>query len=252
MIFRRRWLVTTLLVVVAMAGMARLGIWQLDRLEQRQAFNERVLEQISQASLELNGLTMNLDLTAMEYRDVVVRGKYDFSQEMVLRNQAWNGLYGVHLLTPLVIDGTEQMVLVDRGWIPAEDFEEGRLTQFQEFGTVEVRGVFRRSMERADFGRMTDEAPVPGEWQMAWNLVNLELMSQQASVILLSAYIQQSPDSNWKGMPYRSQPDLEISEGPHLGYAIQWFTFAGILGAGYPVFVSREEKKHSVNQIGEE
>ena len=60
---------------------------------------------------------------------------------------------------------------------------------------------------------------------------------------LLPVYVQQAPDPAWTSLPYRSQPDVEISEGPHLGYALQWFTFSALLGLGYPVFIRRQERK---------
>ena len=41
-LFSRRWIPATILVIVGMMITARLGIWQLDRLEQRRAFNQRV------------------------------------------------------------------------------------------------------------------------------------------------------------------------------------------------------------------
>ena len=44
-LFSRRWIFATILVLIAMGVMVRLGIWQLNRLEQRRAFNERVLAQ---------------------------------------------------------------------------------------------------------------------------------------------------------------------------------------------------------------
>ena len=46
---------------------------------------------------------------------------------------------------------------------------------------------------------------------------------------LLPVYIQEAPEPAWQGPPYRSQPTLDLTEGPHMGYAIQWFTFAGLL-----------------------
>jgi surfeit locus 1 family protein len=52
-------------------------------------------------------------------------------------------------------------------------------------------------------------------------------------------YIQQSPVGSWTGLPYRSEPDIEITEGPHMGYAIQWFTFAVIIAAGYPILIRK-------------
>jgi surfeit locus 1 family protein len=124
--FSRRWLLATLLVAAAMAVMVRLGIWQLDRLEQRREFNARVLAQINQPALVLKGPALQADLASMEYRPVVVEGEYDFSQQVALRNQVWENQAGVHLLTPLRIAGTEQSVLVNRGG-PGARFYEHRL-----------------------------------------------------------------------------------------------------------------------------
>ena len=116
--FSRRWFLTTLLVLVGMGVLARLGIWQLDRLDQRRAFNARVQAQIDQPPLDLDAKGLNADLTNMEYRQVVVTGEYDHSQEIAIRNQYWGNEWGVHLVTPLKIDGTEQAVLVDVTLIP--------------------------------------------------------------------------------------------------------------------------------------
>jgi surfeit locus 1 family protein len=49
--------------------------------------------------------------------------------------------------------------------------------------------------------------------------------------------------------PIPSQPVLDLSEGPHLGYAIQWFSFAVILGLGYPFYIRREEKRRNVGLL---
>jgi surfeit locus 1 family protein len=243
--FSRRWFLTTLLVLVGMGVLARLGIWQLDRLDQRRAFNARVQAQIDQPPLDLDAKGLNADLTNMEYRQVVVTGEYDHSQEIAIRNQYWGNEWGVHLVTPLKIDGTEQAVLVDRGWIPAADFESGDWSRFAEPGIVTVSGVIRASRDRADFGFRRDPEPAPGETLRAWNFINVPGISQQVSLSLLPVYIQQAPDPTWTGMPYRAQPELELTEGPHLGYAIQWFTFAALLGLGYPFFIQRQERRQS-------
>src|SRR3972149_566939 len=96
----------TLLVLSVAGGMVRLGIWQLDRLAQRRALNDRVEAQLSQPRLNLNTAGIGADLGSMEYREVVVTGEYDPSGEVALRNQVWNNHIGVHLLTPLHIGGS--------------------------------------------------------------------------------------------------------------------------------------------------
>ncbi|HBY92393.1 MAG: SURF1 family protein [Ardenticatenaceae bacterium] len=251
LLFGRQWWWTTLLVIVAVAVMARLGTWQLDRLAQRRAFNARVSAQLNQPPLMLTAGTLGVDLTEMEYRSVVVAGRYDRSQEVALRNQVWGNQLGVHLLTPLVIEGSDRAVLVDRGWIPFEDWPPKQADQFAEPGTVEVHGVIRRSRSRSDFGGLFDPAPPPGERRLTWTQPNVALIDAQVSYPLLPVYIQQAPDPAWTSLPYRSQPELDLSEGPHLGYAIQWFLFAAILGIGYPIYVRQQSQQRAARPVAE-
>jgi surfeit locus 1 family protein len=228
--------------------MVRLGLWQLDRLEQRRAFNSRVQAQLAETPLDLDAALTDgslVDLTSrlpyMEYRSIMVSGEYDHSQEVALRNQIWENRLGVRILTPLRITGTDIYVLIDRGWIPYEDFSEGRVGQYAEPGRVQIEGMVRMSQTKPDIGRRNDPTPGPGEERLdAVYLANVERIAYQTPYTLLPVYIQQAPDTTWQGPPYRSLPTLTLTEGSHLGYAIQWFLFAAILGIGYPFFVRKE------------
>ena len=250
--FSRRWFLTTILVIFGVAVNIRLGIWQLDRLEQRRAFNARVLAQINQPPLVLQGDALTMDLTNMEYRQVEVTGKYDLSHEVALRNQAWGNQLGVHLLTPLRIAGSDQAVLVNRGWVPLEGSDYQSWAEYPEPGEVTVRGVIRASQSKPDYGKRSDPVPAPGEPPLkTWYFANIEGISNQVPYPLLPIYIQQAPDPAWNALPYRTQPELDLTEGPHQSYAIQWFTFAAILGAGYPFFIRRQERKSQVKSVHE-
>jgi surfeit locus 1 family protein len=238
---RPRWILTTLLVIAALAVLVRLGIWQLDRLQERRIFNARVNSQINLPVLDLTKNPQIQGLFDMEYRTVDVVGVYDFSQQVMLRNQAWQDQPGVHLLTPLKIKDSDQAVLVDRGWVPFADAQAGNLSQYDETGDVTVHGVIRRPESRPYFGGVPDPTLAPGQNRLdSWNLVNLDRIKLQISFPMLPIYIQQAPNPSWTQMPYRSEPVLDLSEGPHFGYAIQWFTFAMVLAVGYPFYVRRQ------------
>lgn len=241
-----RFWFTTILVIVAVAVMVRLGIWQLDRLEQRRAFNARVQAQLAQPPLILDDETLQQNLYDMEYRTVIVRGEYDFANQVALRNQAYQNRWGVHLLTPLKIKGTDQTVLVNRGWIPGEEFLSGNWSRFDQNGEVTIRGVIRRAQTRPDFGKRNDPVPGAGEPPLkAWNLANVGAIARQMNYSVVSdVYIQQTEgEGQAANLPVPAQVELDLSEGPHLGYALQWFTFAAILGIGYPFFVKRRMGK---------
>lgn len=246
--FSRRWLPATILVVFGVALCTRLGFWQLDRLEARRAFNSRVQAQIDLPALTLNDSLGSSgdplpDLYNMEYRAVTVTGVYDHSQEIAIANQSWANDWGVHLITPLIIDGSEQAILVDRGWIPGVEYQTGDWSKYQHPGEVTVTGILRRPQTVATWGGRTDAPLIDGEPRRStWNFVNIEQIQKQTSRMLLGAYIQESPDPAWTGLPYRSVAKVEISEGPHMGYALQWFAFAAVLGLGYPFFVRRQER----------
>lgn len=236
-----RWILTTLLAIAGVLLLIRLGIWQLDRLEWRRAFNARVSAQLNAPLLDLDKGVPLGQLYDMEYRSVTVRGEYDPSQEVLLRNQVWQDRLGFHVLTPLKIEGSDYAVLVDRGWIPFDQAGQDLRAQFDELGVVQVSGMIRRGQAKPDFGGVPDPTLQPGETRLdAWNVVNLARIQQQVDLQLLPVYIQQAPEPGWTSLPYRSLPEIELSEGSHFSYAIQWFTFAAILGLGYPFFLRRQ------------
>lgn len=238
----RRWILTTLLVIAGVAICIRLGIWQLDRLAWRREFNQRAEAQITAPVLNFNQNLVPDQLYEMEYRSVSVTGSYDFSQEILLRNQVYDSRLGYHVFTPLKIDGSELAILVERGWIPFDEASPGARGKFYEPGQVTVKGILRRSLDQPDVvGGSPNPTLAPGETHIdAWSYINLDQIQQQTSLKLAAVYLQQSPDPAWTKMPYREVKIPEISEGPHMGYALQWFSFATILGLGYPFFIKKQ------------
>jgi surfeit locus 1 family protein len=249
-IFSRQWIFTTILAIIAAGVMVRLGFWQLDRLASRRALNERILAQVDASPLNLDSefLADDIDLCMMEYRKVEVRGEYAHSQQVSWRNQVYQNRVGVSLLTPLVIQGAEQAILVNRGWIPAEDASPENWAKYDEDGEVIVIGVLRCSQTEQIFNVQPDPTHEPGQTALeAWNYININQISQQVDLELLSVYIHQYPGEGLPHLPVRSVLDIEVTEGPHLSYTIQWFGFAGALLIGYPLYVRNQTKKDGEN-----
>ena len=251
-LLNRKWILTTILVFAAVVVMIRLGLWQLDRLEQRRTFNARVTAQRENAKLKLTPDSMNQDLYEMEYRALEVTGEYAHSQEVALSNQVWNGMLGVHLLTPMKIKGTETYVLIDRGWIPQEDYSPDDWSIYQVPGQITVEGVMRRPQSESTFGGIPDPTLAPGQTRLAyWKIVNLARIQAESGLSMLPIYIKLTPKGEQTNPPLISEFDLELKEGPHMGYALQWFAFAAIMVIGYPVYVraqSLAEETESFNK----
>ncbi len=232
--FRGRWLLATLAVLALCALFLRLASWQFQRLADRRAANAQLLARIEQPPLMLAGAP--LDVASAVLRRATVRGVYDFDQEIVLRNRSYNDLPGVHLLVPLRIAGSDAAVLVDRGWIPYEDAGPAQRTKFDRpAGAVTVTGILRQSMTRSSFASPEDPPLGPDRPRLdAWHRVDIPRIQAQAPYPLLPLYLEEAPQTpaDQRRFP-RPMPEIALSEGRHLGYAIQWLAFAVILAGGY-------------------
>jgi surfeit locus 1 family protein len=245
-LFSRRWLVATALVIAAAAVMVRLGIWQLDRLDQRRAFNARVIEQQEAPPLVLDHTAIGLDLYSMEYRRVIVTGQFLPEDEIVLRNQVWSiegaNQIGMQLFTPLLIEGIDTAILIQRGWIPQQTADRQHRTIYVEPGVVTVEGQLRRAETDIALGFHPDPTLASGEPRLdTWNNLDLDRLADQTDIDLLPVYIQQFPAGPQTDPPFASVPTLELTEGSHMGYALQWFAFAAVLLIGYPFYVNRQD-----------
>lgn len=241
--FSRRWWWTTLFMLFAVAVMIRLGIWQLDRRTARRADNAHILAMQAASILDLNTLEPSLALETMEYRLATAHGTFDFEHQVALHNQYW-GLqdgpaeYGYHLLTPLIL-ADEHAILVDRGWIPGAYTDPASWRSFDVQGLVTVTGVLRLSQNKSEMGSLSTGDVVPGEAPLFWVLPDLDRIALQLPYPLLPVYLQQASLEGEAWLPYKTNPQPEISEGSHLGFALQWFFYAGLVFFGYPLFLRK-------------
>ena len=237
--FSFKWLLATLLVFLGTALCIRLGIWQLDRLDQRRAFNTQVESMRAAEPLDLNN-ELPENISTMEWRAVTVTGEYDFENQIALRNQYLGDQYGYHIVTPLFFNGT--VVLVDRGFIPADgNADPAAWRAYDEDGVVTVTGQIRLGNAKPALGGVADALPENGEMLFVWNNFNLEQIAAQLEFPILDVYIQPNVEISDTIPPIPYQPVVEITEGSHFGYALQWFTFAAILFIGYPFYLRKQD-----------
>ncbi len=234
----------TLAALLTCAITIRLGFWQLDRLAQRRASNAQLIGRLSAPPLELTAaflasLRSGSEAEALTYRPVVVRGTFDFTDEVALPNQVWNGQIGLDLLTPLVVEGTDRAVLVDRGWIPAADAAPQQWVQYDApSGPVEINGWVHPSRQGRSW-------PAPGSQANPRRLVtDLDLAHLQAFLHhpLAPLVVAESPAAGDEAgpPPHRHLPQPDLSEGVHKIAAIQWFIISAIIVAGQVIFVRRQ------------
>jgi surfeit locus 1 family protein len=237
-----RWLVAHVVVLIGIVILINLGLWQLRRLEQRRSLNAEIAAGLNQPVIAITGEAV--DPEALSFHRVTVTGTFDNAEAMLIRNRSLNGVPGQHLLVPLHITGSDQAVLVDRGWLPMPESEPERRPAYAAAGEVTINGIAYKTQTPPSRFAPVDRARAPGQTRLdAWFRVDIDRIQEQIPYPLLPIFIRQSPEPGQAAdaLP-RPEGDPALDEGPHLGYAIQWFAFAVILAITYGAFIRQELK----------
>ncbi|HET7322220.1 MAG TPA: SURF1 family protein, partial [Longimicrobiaceae bacterium] len=136
----KRGVGAALLTLLAAAVCVRLGIWQLHRLAERRASNAVLVH-----ATALPPLALRDDLSAVfrspeEFVDrrARVTGTFLPGRDLVLRGRALQGEPGVNLVGALQVAGSDTVVLVDRGWVGANDAASVDPAAYPAPGTLTV------------------------------------------------------------------------------------------------------------------
>lgn len=234
-LLRPRWLAFHLLVLAGIVLMVNLGFWQLRRLDERQAFNEVVEARYDRAPAPLESLVAAhlSDLDAVEWRPVELSGEFLADEEIRIVNRSQNGRSGDNVVTPLRLAGGD-IVLVNRGFVPLNADDDQIAAP--PAGTVELVGRVHPSEERRR-GQVSD--PDAGELSEAQR-IDVERLAPQLPGAVIPAYVdlQGGEAPGDAAFPEPITPP-ELTEGPHLSYAGQWFVFSVLAAAGWVLAVRR-------------
>ena len=225
----RRWLGVWAALLVLVPAFIALGRWQLDRFDQRVTANRLIRANLAAAPVPVERLAPPGAVVpkAEVWRRVSAVGRYDEDRQRLVRNRISNGRTGFHVLVPLVTEsGTA--VLVDRGWIPpGETARDTPVPPPAPSGTVTLIGRLRASQHGSIGGSDMPAGQIAK--------IDIGLLSGELGLPLYGGYlelVQEQPAASPAPVPAEVP---ELSTGPHLAYAVQWFLFAigAVIGVGY-------------------
>ncbi len=209
------------MVVVAVACVG-LGIWQLDRLAQRRATNQETGRARSAPVVHLAaGRPDNLD-----QRRVVATGQFDRERLFVLWGRPYRGSPGVQLVVPLRLSGSDTAVLVNLGFVPAADAVHFDATIVNIPAEDSVAGLAQAIPLDPGWGR-----PMVSRGDTTWRHIELTAVTRRLPYPVLPVIINRAPGDSAAGYP-RALAPAPLDDGPHLSYALQWFSFAVIALVG--------------------
>jgi len=234
-----------ILVVVAASVCVRLGIWQLDRLAQRRAYNAAVAARLDAGAESLHA-ALARDTADARWRRVSAVGRPDYEREVVLASRTRGGSPGVWLVTPVQLPGSDTLLAYVRGWVYSPNGRTVDRSQWREGESLAIDGLvdaFHRPAAGAV--RLTSDA-------RAFRWLERDTLAAEWGAPVAAMLVYQLGDTiggyaETGGVVPARFPMPTMNEGPHKSYALQWFGFALVFVVGYGavVFTARTRAAQS-------
>jgi surfeit locus 1 family protein len=237
----RRIISSTLILLPALALFLWAGNWQLNRADEKRAFitsfNDASQTPVLNAPVDIS------DAESMLYRRFELRGSYLPEQQVLLDNMVSEGQVGYQVLTPFKLSAEQggQILVVNRGWAKGSADRLQLPSVTVDGGMREIRG--RLSFLPAPGIRL--DAPLPEAGSFDWPLPMTWPTTDQIAELLgnpvLEWQLLLDADQN-DGYRRDWRPETMAPE-THLGYALQWFSFATIALIIYVAFNIRGARR---------
>lgn len=239
----RFWLLTA----AAVAGIlltASLGNWQLNRAAQKEAFQSDIDQQARLPMLDGRSLVMDNskaanstaelvpEEVALVHRAVALTGQWLPQHTVFLDNRQMNGHPGFFVLTPLQLQGSSAVVLVQRGWA-ARNFQERTALPAVDTPTGLVQLQGRVAPAPSKLFELAANTPAQGFSRIRQNL-DLQAYTAETGLALTRLTVLQTGPAS-EGL-LREWPAIRFGVEKHYGYAFQWFGLSSLMAFLYVWF----------------
>lgn len=241
-----RFLVLTVATLLMVALTFSLGQWQLGRAAQKEALQAAIDAQKQLPALDGPALTAMENVADAVHREAALQGRWQAAHTVYLDNRPMDGKSGFWVVTPLLLAGSQQAVLVQRGWVPRDFTDRTRLPAVQTpDGVVTVRGRMAPPPSKLY------EFDGAAQGRIRQNL-DLAAFSAETGLALLPVSLLQADPAS-EGL-LRNWPAPNTGVDKHHGYAFQWFALCALLVGLYgwfQVFLPRRRASAAPSSVPE-
>jgi cytochrome oxidase assembly protein ShyY1 len=227
----------TLFVVLFLPVLLRLGFWQLDRAEEKRDLLAVYQQQRELPAIQLDNFS---DHGKMQYRKVVVEGRYDAQRYWLLDNRSREGLAGYEVIMPLILEnsqGLQQQLLINRGWVKALSRRDQLPIIETPTEKVTVSGYFHMPPANAVIKHSHSDLHV--EWPK--RVLSLDIKSAKQALDSDVYPLLLRLDDTATGALITEWSVINTRPEKHHGYAVQWFSMSAALLALYAWCLFREK-----------
>lgn len=215
-------------VTVVLSVLVLLGVWQLQRAQEKQILVDRYEARANAKSVQVAQTRM---APGLEHFPAQVEGQFEVQHQILLDNRVHDGRVGYDVLTPFRIQTSHTRILVNRGWVPMGP-SRSRLPILETPGQAQIiTGHLYRPPERY----FSLEKMLPTLADKVWQNLDLERFHTEAGYPLQPYVLRLDvglPGAYQQLLPRYSDQWVDR----HRGYAVQWFGLALVLLIGSVVF----------------
>lgn len=216
-----RFWVLTVATWAMVALTLSLGRWQLSRAEHKLQLAQAVTARGQEPALDARALLKSGDLSLDVHRWVQLQGQWLPEKTIYLDNRPMQGKAGFWVLTPLKLEGSDRLILVQRGWVPRDFADRSRLAPVQTpDDLVQVQG--RMALSPGKLYEFKGEE----RGRIRQNL-DIAAFRMETGLDLLAALVVQTGPAGEGLQRDWDAPDTGVAK--HHGYAFQWFALSALL-----------------------
>ena len=208
------------LIVATLVLLVSLGFWQLDRANEKRAIEDQIAIAKS-GDVEL--VASAEFLKDKEYYHVRIQGSYIDDKQFIYDNQIVDQVSGYYVLTPFILKGASNAILINRGFIPWN----GKRETLADIGIAEKLTEIEVKISKPVKRMELKTSEIKGEFPVLIQALDLDEMSATAALNFVSVVGLLSPEAE-NGFVRQWEP-YTVSIERHVGYAIQWFLMALVL-----------------------
>ena len=188
-----------------------LGLWQIERGQAKtnllDDFEKKILEKPSY-----------INQKSQKWDRVYVEGKWDSSKQILIDNVIRRGIAGYKVLTPLRMKETDQLILIDRGWIKQNTFRD----QLPDIKLIQIDEVVSGILEIPELGLVLSDDLVSKEWPKISQTKNLGVIKNEYDENIFPMILLADPTLK-NSLEYIKITPTNMTPIKHYGYSAQWF-----------------------------
>ena len=215
-----RFLIPAFLIIATIAFLVSLGLWQLDRADQKRTIEAAIVNaNTGPVELIVNGR----ELLDKEYYDVRLQGNYLSDKQFIYDNQIVDQVSGYYVLTPFILTDQLGVILVNRGFIPWNGQRERLADIAVDSVSREIKVQVSSPIKRMEL-KATD---VSRQFPVLIQAIDFDVLEEVSKLKFVKVVGLLDPSSS-DGYVRKWEPYTGSIE-KHIGYAIQWFLMALVL-----------------------